>query len=234
MHDCRLTQEHLLDLIFDELDAPARVRLLAEVDDCADCRVQYRAAAAALRNCDEVAAVSLPSESYWPAYHDALSRRLRAAERDEQTNNAPFWKRLFIASIRVPAPLAATVVLLLLASSVLTLFLLVARPAPAPVVISAPNASPQVAPQIKEVEVPVLREKTIIRTVYVPRRGGGGDGGARRRMSRENLARSMRPNATQLNAGVAPRANLSGFKPADEVKLRIIRKGDPNELSNEP
>ena len=64
MHDCRLTQEHLLDLIFDELDTPARVSLLAEVDRCARCGSEYRSLAATLRACDEVAAIAQPQASY--------------------------------------------------------------------------------------------------------------------------------------------------------------------------
>jgi hypothetical protein len=32
-----------------------------------------------------------------------------------------------------------------------------------------------------------------------------------------------------MNTNVATRANLSGFKPAEEVKIRLIREGDANE-----
>jgi len=227
MHDCRLTQEHLLDLIFDELEAPARVSLLAEVDRCARCRAEYRSLAATLRACDEVAAIAQPQAGYWPVYHDALSHRLhRAAStvNDAAHLKAPIWRHLFNTSLSVPAPLAALVLLLLLASSILSLFLLV-RPAPAPIVINAPHAAPD-APQVKLIEVPVVRDRTITQTIHVRRRNSSSE---RRRTPRVNLARFNRPDAGRINTNVATRANLSGFKPADEVKIRLIRGVDANE-----
>jgi hypothetical protein len=228
MHDCRLTQEHLLDLIFDELDAPARVSLLAEVDRCARCGIEYRSLAATLRACDEVAAIAQPQAGYWPVYHDALSHRLRRAAstvNGAAHSKAPIWRHLFNTSLSVPAPLAAIVLLLLLASSILSLFLLV-RPAPAPIVINAPHTAPD-APQVKLIEVPVVRDRMITQTIHVRRRNSNSSG--RRRTPRVNLARFNRPEASRMNTNVATRAKLSGFKPAEEVKIRLIRKGDANE-----
>ena len=227
MHDCRLTQEHLLDLIFDELDAPARVSLLAEVDRCARCGSEYRSLAATLRACDEVAAIAQPQASYWPVYQDALNHRLRRAAgavNGAAHLKAPIWRHLFNTSLSVPAPLAAIVLLLLLASSILSLFLLVR---PVPIVINAPHATLD-APQIKLIEVPVVRDRTITQTIYVRRRNSDSSGG-RRQAPRVNLARSNRPDAGRMNTNVATRANLSGFKPAEEVKIRLIREGDANE-----
>jgi hypothetical protein len=225
MHDCRLTQEHLLDLIFDELDAPARVSLLAEVDRCARCGSEYRSLAATLRACDEVAAIAQPQASYWPVYQDALSHRLRRAAgavNGATHSKAPIWRHLFNTSLSVPAPLAAIVLLLLLASSIFSLFLLVR---PVPIVINAPHATLD-APQIKLIEVPVVRDRMITQTIHVRRRNSSSE---RRRTPRVNLARSNRPDAGRMNTNVATRANLSGFKPAEEVKIRLIREGDANE-----
>lgn len=237
MHDCRHAQDNLIDLLFDEpADGATRARLLAEVEACAECDAQYRSLAATLDVYKEASAASVPRESYWPQYHAALGRRLHGAAGEVRANNArarrpgaPFWKRLLTSSIRVPAPVAAAAVLLLVAVSVFALSL-VARSAPEPFVLAAPDASQgEAAPQFKFIEVPVVQEKIVTQTIYVPRRNNGGDDAptARRVPSRENLAGVRRQNnAPEAATAATPRANLSGFKPAGEVNLRIIKGGD--------
>ena len=227
MHDCRQTQEILVDLIFDELDFATRARVRAEVEGCAGCNAQYHSFTATLDACDEASAALTPRESYWPQYHDALGRRLARAAEDVTTESVPFWKRLLMTSIRVPAPLAATALLLFVASFILALTLL-ARPAPEPVMLAAPASPVELnAPQIKFIEVPVVQEKTVTQIIYMPRRTRSGDD-SRRLLPRENLAVVKSPKAPSLYA-TPPRANLSGFKPANQMNLRIIRGSSTRE-----
>jgi hypothetical protein len=246
MHDCLQTQDNLIDLVFDELDSATRSRRLAEVEACAACAAQYRSLESTLDICNEASVAAMPREGYWSQYHAALVRRLLIAavemrvedeeqRQRQQQQSVPFWKRLLTTSIRVPAPLAATAVVLLVATSVLALSLL-ARSAGAPVaVIAAPNSSQQgVAPQIKFIEVPVVQEKIVTKTIYVPRRNNGGSAGGsdaapRRAPARESLAGVSRQNANAIEAIAPPPANLSGFKPAGEVNLRIIKGSDARE-----
>jgi hypothetical protein len=231
MHDCRRTQDNLIDLIFDELDAATRARLMPEVEACAVCAAQYRSLARTLDTCDEAAAAMMPRDNYWPQYHAALNRRLHFAAGGDvkatRTARVPFWKRLLTTSIRVPAPVAACAMFLLVAVSVFALTLL-ARSAPEPVLLAAPYSSQVVeaAPQIKLVEVPVVEEKIITQTIYVPRRRNVE---SRRVVPRENLAGVRRQNASAPEATAPSRANLSGFKPAGEVNLRIIKGSDARE-----
>lgn len=226
MHDCRQTQDNLIDVIFDEADAATRSRLFAEVERCAACAAQYRSFAATLDACEEAAVALAPDESYWPRYHDALTGRLVGAANDAQDARAPFWHRLLTTSIRVPAPLAAAAALLLVVTSLFSLAL-VARPAPEPVALAAPDIQPTAAaPQIKFIEVPVVQEKTVTQIIYVPRH----DAAPRRALLRENLAGVGRQSATApADNTPTPRPNLSGFKPAGEVNLRIIKGGDARE-----
>lgn len=226
MHDCREIQDKLVDLMFDEMGSATRASLRAEVEACARCDAQYRSLTATLDACDEATAALTPHESYWPQHHDALRRRLlneaedMAAESLTTVERVPFWKRLLTTSIRVPAPFAATAMLLLVASSILAISLL-ARPAPEPVALSAPNVSESNAPQIKFIEVPVVQEKIVTQIIYVPRRPTNGDD-SRRPSARENLAGVNAPKAVSPDA-TPTRANLSGFKPAGEMNLRIIK-----------
>ncbi|HEX8127612.1 MAG TPA: hypothetical protein VF527_00695 [Pyrinomonadaceae bacterium] len=234
MHDCRQTQDNLIDLVFDEADDAARARLLAEVERCAACAAEYRSFAATLDACDDASNALAPAESYWPQYHAALTRRLLGAAETSSPQAAraalppSLWKRLLTTSIRVPAPLAAAALLLLVATSIFALTL-VARRAPEPVVVTAPDAGqPQVAPQIKFIEVPVVREKIVTQIIYLPRRAD--EDGARRFAPRENLAGVGRQNANAPGANTpTPRANFSGFKPAGEVNLRIIKGSDAHD-----
>lgn len=232
MHDCRQTQASLIDLLFDETDAATRARLLAEVGRCAACAAEYRSSQATLAACDEASAALAPPETYWPQYHAALARRLQDTQAARApSSRAPFWKRLLTTSIRVPAPLAAAVALLLIVASVFALAL-IARPAPEPVVLAAPDTrQPATAPEIKFVEVPIVREKVVTQIIYVPRRRGGGGDNAGRDAARENLAGVGRRDAPPAPATGAPipRPNFSDFKPAGEVNLRIIKGSDARE-----
>jgi len=234
MHDCRQTQNSLVDLMFNELDFAMRARVRAEVETCAGCSAQYRSFAATLDACDEASAALTPRASYWPQYHDALSRRLAHAAEDMTiasvaTKRVPFWKHLLTTSIRVPAPLAATAMLLLVASSILALTLL-ARAAPEPVALAAPASMQELnAPQIKFIEAPVVQEKIVTQIVYVPRRTTSGDNNrSRRQLPRENLA-GVKPQRASSPDALTPRANLSGFKPAGEMNLRIIKGSNARE-----
>jgi len=229
MHDCSQTQDSLIDVIFDEADSASRSHLLAEVERCAACAAQYRSLAATLDACDDASAALAPAANYWPQYHAALTRRLLGASpAAPEAARVPFWKRLLTTSIRVPAPLAAAVALILVATSVLSLTLL-ARPAPEPVVLAAPDIrQPESAPQIKFIEVPVVEEKTVTQIIYLPRRG---DDDARRFAPRDNLAGVGRGNAPAASVAntATPRSNLSGFKPAGELNLRIIKESNTRE-----
>lgn len=230
MHDCRQTQDNLVDLIYDELDFAMRARVRAEIEACADCNAQYRLFAATLDAYDTASAALTPRESYWPQYHDALSHRLAlVAAEDVMTERVPFWKRLLTTSIHLPVPLAAIAMLLFVASSILALTLL-ARPAPEPVVLAAP-ASPRElnAPQIKFIAVPIVQEKIVTQIVFAPRRTTSrGDDRSRRQLPRESIA-GVKPQKASSPDVMPPRANLSGFKPAGEMNLRIIKGSSPRE-----
>jgi hypothetical protein len=209
------------------------------------CAAEYRSLVATLDACDEASDALAPGENYLTQYHTALTRRLLDAAGDARTPSTtrashlssmpttPFWKRVLNASIRVPVPVAAVCALLFVAACAVA-FVLAARPAPEPFVLAAPHtAEPQTAPQIKFIEVPVVQEKTVKQIVYVPRRAAGEGDDARRPNVRENLAGDRRQNApgvANTAAAVTPaRANLSGFKPAGEVNLRIIKGSDARE-----
>ncbi|HYP51969.1 MAG TPA: energy transducer TonB [Pyrinomonadaceae bacterium] len=76
MHDCRHTEERLVDLLFDEVEATLKSRLVAEVEACPRCREQYRTLAEALSAFDLAAQDSLPAETFWQGYSERLHAML--------------------------------------------------------------------------------------------------------------------------------------------------------------
>lgn len=224
MHDCRQTQAQLTDLACDELAPDARERVLAEVADCAACQVEYLALAALLRTCAQAKTFAQPPEDFWPGYSARLDARLRALEREPRPApavNAPPapWlsalRRTFTARLHVPVPVAVAAALALVVTSALAL-----RGASARALPPAPEAASS-APVVRVVEVPVVQEKIVTRTVYVTRRDGGQ---ARQGMktTQSNNAQLAR-RSKQAQSEQTPGSALAGFQPAGEVKLRVIK-----------
>jgi hypothetical protein len=217
-------QNRLVDLIFDELQADEKLRLLAEVETCAVCLGEYRSMTGTLLVFDNAAEAALPDESYWPEHRAALSERLEeiAPGRAHAPQRDPLWKRIFAARLPVPVPVAAAITLALLASSVLALRPStrdVAAPTQPPTATMAAAATPTI------IEVPVIRERVVTRTVYVVKK------------LREKMEASPAlPSETALTAnnagresgqgGLFTRANLTDFQPPDELKIRIVKRNN--------
>jgi hypothetical protein len=150
----------------------------------------------------------------------------------------PLWRRALAAELRVPLPVAACAALALFAS----LFALGARgwtrDAPAE---ASKTAS---APEVKVVEVPVVEERVVTRTVYVEKKERAAVRISPRQVpsredARESLAQGAprdgreasagRPAEKESNAGYFTRVNMEDFQPADEVKIRIVSRGGTDE-----
>jgi anti-sigma factor RsiW len=235
MHDCRTAQERLIDLVFKELDEEQSRRLLSEIEACPECQEQHRSISLTLFAFDQATASIQPQENFWSEYHEKLERRLSAAvaETPRTPPGVPLWKRFSATSIRVPAPVAALAVVLLAVSSLFALM----RPS-STLVQGVPAAAAVPSDEkIRVVEVPVIQEKLVTRTVYVARNN--------RALKNEAQPRVLEPQvATRGQDAPAPQdlpdapvntardsqgkiesthAALAGFKPTGEVKLRIIK-----------
>lgn len=244
MHDCRTAQERLIDLIFKELDEAESLRLLSEVEACAECREQHRSMSLTLFAFDQATASLAPEENFWPGYHARLEQRLEDAQettgRAKPLTEPPVWQRFMAASVRVPAPVAALAVLLVAGFSLFAL----TRPrqnsspvmnAPQAATVSMP-AAPQTDEKTRIVEVPVIQERVVTRTVYVARNARapredtathGAEGprfnDLKQKDDGEAIQHVPATNARNGQAEGDTHAALAGFKPAGEVKLRIIK-----------
>src|SRR5215204_830904 len=171
-----------------------------------------------------------------PQTLDARARLL--ADFRASVRPAPLWRRALTAQVRVPIPIAACAALALL----LTPLAFGARTWTKSTSSSAATTS---APVVRVVEVPVIQERVVTRTVYVEKKERGGARGvssqadaggaqaaetsaARHLDTRKQDEQRPAPNA-DASAGYFMRVNMEDFQPADEVKIRILKKGGADE-----
>ena len=165
---------------------------------------------------------------------DAGARSRLLADFRASVRPAPLWRRALTAQVRVPLPVAACAALVLLGS----LYVLGARATRS----VEPSARTEAQPAaVRVVEVPVVQERVVTRTVYVEKKGRGVEQAAsRRRPEREQLARrderAVEPpqpqepkQGAEAHAGYFTRVDMNDFQPAGEVKLRIVSRGGTDE-----
>jgi len=153
---------------------------------------------------------------------DPGARARLLADFRAHTARAPRWRRLLAARVSVPLPLAAGAVGALVFAA-LALAALSARGSAAP-------PTPAAAPAVRVVEVPVPQERVVTRFVYVER--GGRTAPATRARSAVAPARddpsrveAEGADATSYFTGV----DMAEFHPADQMKIRVIKKARPEE-----
>ena len=202
MHDCKATRERLNELVGGGEDA----QLLKELRQCEACNGEYTSLRSTLRLADQAIRAAAPADDFWPAYH----ARLRQSLENVSTVDAPFQAAerpgvlasllgFFTASVRVPVPLAAILLLVLGATVVFGL-----RSRRSPVTVTPIIVT-------KTVEVPVIHEKTVTQVVY------------RKRDRRELASRKANNNPMVPRQNEATLVSLSGFTPTNEVKVTIIK-----------
>lgn len=197
MHDCKVTSEQLVDLIYRETGAGGKLQIEAIVGQCATCLREYEELRDLVVSIDQTLAASEPAANFWRGYETRLRLRVEASNQRESallTKQRPL-ARLLSASIRIPAPIAATLLLLLGATSYFAL-----KPQP---VLESNTRSPLV--EIRTVEKPIVQEKVVTRVVYRDRK----------RPPREKVNRST------LNSPGA--STLAGFRPTNEVKFTVVK-----------
>jgi hypothetical protein len=163
-----------------------------------------------------------------PPSADARARLL--ADFRAANTRPPFWRRAFAAELRVPLPVAACAVFALL----LSLFALGTRALTRPAPI---ESKPEASSALKVVEVPVVRERVVTRTVYVEKKErGAGRGVLGRTNAREAVAseagaqeKPLRAATQATPAGYFTRVDMADYQPADEVKIRIVKRGRADE-----
>jgi hypothetical protein len=219
MHNCKLTRSSLTDLAMDPMLSQ---QLLDELRECPACYEEYAAIRDVLRVSSQALRSTAPAEDFWPGYHARLVNRIEnyspSAPQAQLSWVFAVWqgmRNVATMSLRVPVPLVATAVVLLLGVSTLLIWQtqrqIVVPPGPSTSVIT------------KTLEVPVIKEKVVTRVVYVEKNRN------RSRGVSDQLNGAQAPNAAiglaqvAPDASVAPSLSLIGFKPTEQVKLKVMK-----------
>ena len=169
---------------------------------------------------------------------DAGARSRLLADFRASVRRAPLWRRALTAQVRVPLPIAACLGLVLLGSLYALGTRATARVEP---------ASVRTVTTERVVEVPVVEERLVTRTVYVEKKERGATrnvstrAGARAELAQRNerseggatnaeTSQSAEPTQSpEAHAGYFTRVDMNDFQPAGEVKLRIVSRGGTDE-----
>ena len=221
MHNCTETKERLTELV---LDGRTTEISAAELDACAECRAEFDALNMTLRMTSRLSETAAPAESYWSGYHARLREKLATASNPSHAEKqrrkeklGPLFETMRLCvrtQVRVPLPLALAAIIACIALGVFAF-----RRAEQPV------AQPPLLVQVP-VQVPVVQEKVVTRVVYRDRRSSSRN--SRRAINDDAQAESTFAKSRKPSTDEIP-ASLNGFKPADEVKLTVIKGGSPYE-----
>lgn len=219
MHNCTETKERLIELVLD-----GRAAETSELNACAECRAEFDALNMTLRMTSRLSETAAPAESYWGGYHARLREKLATAPNPSHAEKqrrkeklGPLFETMRLCvrtQLRVPLPLAVAVIIACLALGVFAF-----RRAEQPV------AQPPLLVHVP-VQVPVVQEKVVTRVVYRDRRSSSRN--SRRAINDDAQAESTFAKSRKPSTDEIP-ASLNGFKPADEVKLTVIKGGSPYE-----
>ncbi len=224
MHNCTKTKEQIIELLLDGADQPGD-SLSTELHTCRECSAEFDSLNATLRITSRLKEMATPSESYWTSYHAGLREKLLCVvdgqrrgghgepplQIEPAAHDVAGLSRLttFLkSSIRVPVPVAAAAIIVCV-----VLFSLLFRKS------EQPNIQPPSVVHVP-VEVPVIKEKIVTRVVYKERRT----------QSKNPTSANRNPNVENTFAQTQTiDSSLYGFKPAENVKLTVIKGGSTNE-----
>lgn len=225
MHNCKSTINSLTDVALNELLPDQRKQLLSEMEECATCREEYASIRETLFVSGHALRSSVPPEEFWAGYHSRLVNRLEnrppyvSPSRVSQGPLQALWQ-MVTASVRIPVPVVAATLLLLFGVGTALAWNLMKRSASTPPVQAATVIT-------KTVTVPVTREKIVTRVVYRERNNSR----ARTRGSQFISYPEQFGNALAQTGDAADKAPMSlvGFKPTEEVKLKVMKGTDRDE-----
>jgi hypothetical protein len=176
----------------------------------------------------------------WDAPHAALDARARLLEDFRAINvRRTLWRRVLEAKLQVPVPVAACALVALLAAFVFaaartTTVSRVASLQPSALVQTS-NAAASAAPEVKIVEVPVVQERVVTRFVYVEKKervertGVFEQDDARASNGARTLKRATASQDASQPTSFFTRVDMADFRPADEMKIRIVKRGKTDE-----
>ena len=218
MHNCKAIKKNLIEEALRQTPSDQNGSLRDEIKQCPACREEFASLCSVLRVADQAIGSALPPETFWPSYQARLRQSL---ERDSSLSARPTHTRALaglgnlvrrLATASVPVPVAVILIILIGLSIA---FAMQARQQPAAELLSGPEPA-----VIRNIEVPLIHERTITRIVYRDRsRRTTSDLDRQERTARIKSNLPDKPNLTLANAPIS----LIGFRPTSDPKLTIIK-----------
>ena len=216
MHNCNRTRETLIDLAVGELNEVQAQAIRSELHNCEACRDEQVAIAGTLRVSRQALSAEHGSDEFWRSYHNRLQNRLKEMPVVESSPRANFWnglKAFATSSVRIPLPAALAAVALVCVLS----FAALSRGQ-----VNQIPATPIAQVEVQTVYVPVVQEKVVRQVIYRDRKPS--------KQLADDYANLNTATATAKPVtDPAAKLNLVGFKPADQVKMTIIKGNDQDE-----
>ena len=216
MHNCKRTRHALIDLAVGELSEVQARAIRSELQHCEACLAEQTAIAGTLRVSRQALSAEHGSDEFWRSYHSRLQNRLKEMPVLASSSRINFWTGLIAfgtSSVRVPLPAALAAVALVCVLS----FAAVSRSQ-----VTQIPATPLAQIEVQTVHIPVVQEKVVLQVVYRDRKPS--------KQLAVDYANLNTATATAKPAtDPAAKLNLVGFKPADQVKMTIIRGTDQDE-----
>lgn len=215
MHNCKATRKRLIEEALNQTPSDQSGPFLAELEQCLSCREEFASVRSVLRVTDQTLESVLPAESFWSGYDARLRQSLErdnslAARRNTETGAlvrvGNLLQRLVTASVSVPVPVAAALIILFGLSIAFATY---SRRQP-----TIESSSGPATVVTRTVEVPVIQERTVTRVVYRDRS---------RRTSSEIARTGKAPRSATNEPAANTPISLVGFKPTSDPKLTIIK-----------
>ncbi|HLA12362.1 MAG TPA: hypothetical protein VJ023_17380 [Pyrinomonadaceae bacterium] len=209
MHNCKAIRDRLAELGIDRNESQSDQVLRAEVLRCVNCREEFASLEQTLAAVTQAMETMTPPEDYWAGYHARLRHKLKNPENESPSKVT----RFLTASIRVPVPVGIALLFMLGT----TLFLAIRSDS------QSSSSSFETSSVVHvPVQVPIIQERIVTRVVYRETKSRT-TGMARRKDTGRELR--LKENSDDQ---VEP-SSLAGFKPLDEVRLRVIKGGSLDE-----
>lgn len=165
---------------------------------------------------------------------EALDRRVINAFRSHhKPAPAASWRRIFFGSMAIPKPVFAALLILAMAVSWLAFQIgkinsaTVSVPSPFVVTNEIPVQTPAESPaQTVVVEVPVIKEKIVTRTVYVRQQKNNKTEKAK---SPADSAENLPSSSSVAENGFFTDVSLKGFVPTQQINAKIIKEEKKDE-----
>jgi hypothetical protein len=212
MHNCKATRKRLIEEAMTKMPADQNPVEPVELEGCPACLEEFESVRSMLRVAEQAMDSARPAESFWTGYHARLRQSLErdtAARLRSHNRSATLGglRNLFTSSMRVPVPVAVVFIVLF---GLTVAFAMSRRPAittnPASVIT-------------KTIEVPMIQERLVTRVVYRDRKT----------VPQDRTQQTLANTAARRKATGENPASLSGFKPANEARLTIIKGSYQND-----